>query len=167
MVEVVAWRTLGLDLTKCQTNGCEVGSPRSNQLGTLRRDGKQFVEKRRRKKREKERKKRKKGRKENKKKERKEKGRRKLLHPLFQIWVDQELILHTSRGGGSFLFGYFLVWGNGNGIWLSLHVLCSCLNSMLFLERNVDISMHAMMWNLLEKYYGCWILCTNVYFLEN
>ena len=49
----------------------------------------------------------------------------------------------------------------------SLHVLCSCLNSMLFLERNVDISTHAMRWNLLEKYYGCWILCTNVYFLEN
>ena len=71
MVEVVAWRTLGLDLTKCQTNGCEVGSPRSNQLGTLRRDGKQFVDKRRRKKREKERKKRKKGRKENKKKKKK------------------------------------------------------------------------------------------------
>ena len=39
----------------------------------------------------------------------------------------------------------------------SLHVLCSCLNSMLFLERNVDISMHAMRWNLLEKYYGYWI----------
>ena len=115
MVEIVAWRTLGLELTKCQTNGCEVGSPRSNQLGTLRRDGKQFVERRRRKKREKERK----------KKERKEKGRRKLLHPLFQIWVDQELILHTSRGEGSFLFGYFLVWGHGNGIWLSL--LCDCL----------------------------------------
>ena len=125
MVEIVAWRTLGLELTNCQTNGCEVGSPRSNQLGTLRRDGKQFVEKRRRKKREKERKKRKKGRKENKKKERKEKGRRKLLHPLFQIWVDQELILHTSRGEGYFLFGYFLVWGHGNDIWLSL--LCDCL----------------------------------------
>ena len=125
MVEIVAWRTLGLVLTMCQTNGCEVGSPRSNQLGTLRRDGKQLVEKRRRKKREKEIKKRKKGRKENKKKERKEKGRRKLLHPLFQIWVDQELILHTSRGEGSFLFGYFLVWGHGNGIWLSL--LCDCL----------------------------------------
>ena len=58
-------------------------SPRSNQLGSLRRDGKQFVDKRRRKKREKERKKRKKGRKENKKKERKEKGRRKLFPPLF------------------------------------------------------------------------------------
>ena len=125
MVEIVAWRTLGLVLTKCQTNGCEVGPPRSNQQGTLRRDGKQFVEKRRRKKREKERKKRKKGRKENKKNERKEKGRRKLLHPLFQIWVDQELILHTSRGEGSFLFGYFLVWGHGNCIWLSL--LCDCL----------------------------------------
>ena len=124
MVEIVAWRTLGLELAKCQTNGCEVGSPRSNQLGTLRRDGKQFVEKRRRKKREKERKKRKKGRKENKKKERKEKGRRKLLHPLFQIWVDQELILHTSRGEGSFLLGYFLAWGHENGIWLSL--VCYC-----------------------------------------
>ena len=42
-----------------------------NQLGSLRRDGKKFVEKRRRKKREKERKKRKEGRKENKKKEKK------------------------------------------------------------------------------------------------
>ena len=99
-----------------------MGSPRSNQLGSLRRDGKQFVDKRRRKKREKERKKRKEERKENKKKERKEKGRRKRLPPLFQIWADQELILHTSRGEGSFLFGYFLVWGHGNGIWL-----CDCL----------------------------------------
>ena len=71
MVEIVAWKTLGLELTKCQTNGCEVGSPRSNQLGTLRRDGKQFVEKRRRKKREKERKKRRKeGKKTRRKKER-------------------------------------------------------------------------------------------------
>ena len=86
-----------------------------NQLGSLRRDGKQFEEKRRRKKREKERKKRKKGRKENKKKERKEKRRRKLFPPLFQIWVDQELILHTSRGEGSVLFASFLVWGHGNG----------------------------------------------------
>ena len=56
-----------------------MGSPWSKQLGSLRRDGKQFVDKRRRKKREKERKKRKEGRKENKKKERKEKGRRKLF----------------------------------------------------------------------------------------
>ena len=102
-----------------------MGSPRSNQLGSLRRDGKQFVDKRRRKKREKEGKKRKEGRKENKKNERKGKGRRKLFPPLFQIWVDQELILHTSRGEGSFLFGSFLVWGHGNGIWLSL--LCDCL----------------------------------------
>ena len=47
------------------------------------------------------------------------------LH-FFQIWVDQELILHTSRGEGSFLFGCFLVWGHGNGIWLSF--LCDCLN---------------------------------------
>ena len=60
-----------------------MGSPSSNQLGSLRRDGKQFVDKRRRKKREKKRKKRKKGRKENKKKKRKEKGRRKLFPPLF------------------------------------------------------------------------------------
>ena len=123
MVEIVAWRTLGLDLTKCQTNGCLVCSPRSNQLGSLRRDCKQFVDKRRRKKREKERKK---GRKENKKKERKEKERRKLFLHCFQIWVDQELVHHTSRGVGSFLFGYFLVWGHGNGIWLSS--LCDCLN---------------------------------------
>ena len=56
-----------------------MGSPWSKQLGSLRRDGKQFVDKRRRKKREKERKKRRKGRKENKKKKRKEKGRRKLF----------------------------------------------------------------------------------------
>ena len=41
-----------------------MGSPRYNQLGSLRRDGKEFVDKRRRKKRE---------------KERKEKGRRKLF----------------------------------------------------------------------------------------
>ena len=27
----------------------------------------------------------------------------------------------------------------------SLHVLCSFLNNMLFLERNVDISMHAIL----------------------
>ena len=70
MVEIVAWRTLGRELTKCQTNGCEVGSPRSNQLCTLRRDGKQFVEKRRRKKREKERKERKEGKKTRRNKER-------------------------------------------------------------------------------------------------
>ena len=36
------------------------------------------------------------------------------------------LIPHTTRGEGSFLFGYFLFWGHGNGIWLSL--LCDCLN---------------------------------------
>ena len=122
MVEVVAWRTLGLELTKCQTNGCLVGSPWSKHLGSLRRDGKKFVDKRRRKKRENERKKRKKRRKENKKKERKKEA---FFPPLFQIWVDQELILHTTRGEGSFLFGYFLFWGHGNGIWLSL--LCDCL----------------------------------------
>ena len=56
-----------------------MGSPWSKQLDSLRRDGKQFVDKKRRKKREKERKKRKKGRKENKKKERKGKGRRKFF----------------------------------------------------------------------------------------
>ena len=27
----------------------------------------------------------------------------------------------------------------------SLHVLCSCLNNMLFLERNADIGMHAVL----------------------
>ena len=58
-----------------------MGSPWSKQLGSLRRNGKQFVDKKRRKKREKERKKRKKGRKENKQKERKEKGRRKFFCP--------------------------------------------------------------------------------------
>ena len=52
-----------------------MGSPRSNQLGSLRRDGKQFVDKRRRNKREKERKKEKKERKKRKQEERK-KGER-------------------------------------------------------------------------------------------
>ena len=45
-----------------------MGSPRSNEVGSLRRDGKQFVDKRRRKKREKERKKRKKRKQEERKK---------------------------------------------------------------------------------------------------
>ena len=39
---------------------------------------------------------------------------------------DTNLIPHTTRGEGSFLSGYFLVWGHGNGIWLSF--LCDCLN---------------------------------------
>ena len=52
------------------------------------------------------------------------KRRRKLFSHCFQIWVDQELVLHTSRGEGSFLLGYFLVWGHGNGIWLSLVGYC-------------------------------------------
>ena len=48
----------------------------------------------------------------------------------------------------------------------SLHVLCSCLNSILFLERNVDISMHAMRWNLLENTMEAgFFLCTTVYYL--
>ena len=48
----------------------------------------------------------------------------------------------------------------------SLHVLCSCLNSLLFLERNVDISMHAMRWNLLENTMDAgFFLCTTVYYL--
>ena len=113
-----------------------MGSPRSNQLGSLRRDGKQFVDKRRRKKREKERKKREKERKKKRmeeKKTRRKKERRKgggsFSPHCFHIWVDQELILHTSRCEGSFLFGYFLVWGNGNGIWLSF--LCDCLNEKM------------------------------------
>ena len=40
---------------------------------------------------------------------RKEKGRRKLFLHCFQILVDQELVLHTSRCEGFFLLGYFLV----------------------------------------------------------
>ena len=40
---------------------------------------------------------------------RKEKGRRKLFLHCFQIRVDQELVLHTSRCEGFFLPGYFLV----------------------------------------------------------
>ena len=38
-----------------------------------------------------------------------EKGRRKLFLHCFQIFVDQELVLHTSRCEGFFLPGYFLV----------------------------------------------------------
>ena len=30
----------------------------------------------------------------------------------------------------------------------SLHVLCSCLNNMLFLERNADIGMHAILYTM-------------------
>ena len=62
-------------------------------------------------------------RKERKKTIRKEKRRRKLFLHCFQIWVDQELVLHTSRGEGFFLLGYFLVWGHGNSIWLSWFVI--------------------------------------------
>ena len=43
----------------------------------------------------------------------------------------------------------------------------SCLNSMLFLERNVDISMHAIRLNLLENVMDAGFLCTTVYYLEN
>ena len=52
--------------------------------------------------------------------------------------MDQELILHTSRGEGSFLFGYFLVWGHGNGLWLSF--LCDYLN-----EKHAGILMLSML----------------------
>ena len=45
--------------------------------------------------------------------------------------MDQELVLHTSRGEGSFLFGYFLVWGHGNGIWYLL--LLECMACIIFL----------------------------------
>ena len=48
------------------------------------------------------------------------------------------MIPHTTRGEGSFLFGYFLVWGHGNGIRLSL--LCDCLN-----EKHVGIVMLSML----------------------
>ena len=48
------------------------------------------------------------------------------------------MIPHTTRGEGSFLFGYFLVWGHGNGIWLSL--LCDCLN-----EKHAGIVMLSML----------------------
>ena len=40
---------------------------------------------------------------------RKEKGRRKLFLHCFQILVDQELVLHTSRSEGFFLPGYSLL----------------------------------------------------------
>ena len=52
--------------------------------------------------------------------------------------MDQEPILHTSRGEGSFLFGYFLVWGHVNGIWLSF--LCDSLN-----EKHAGIVMLSML----------------------
>ena len=65
------------------------------------------------------------------------------------------LLENTMEAGFFFVYHYLLFRKTGKIS--SLHVLCSCLNSMLFLERNVDISMHAMRWNLLEKYYGCWI----------
>ena len=48
------------------------------------------------------------------------------------------MIPHTTRGEGSFLFGYFLVWGHGNGIWLSF--LCDCLN-----EKHAGIVMLSML----------------------
>ena len=54
---------------------------------------------------------------------RKDKGRKKFFLHCFQIWVDQELVLHTSRGEGFFLPVYFLLWGHGNGIWLSWFVI--------------------------------------------
>ena len=43
----------------------------------------------------------------------------------------------------------------------------SCLNSMLFLERNVDIGMHAIRLNLLENIMDAGFLCITVYSLEN
>ena len=54
---------------------------------------------------------------------RKEKWSGKLFLHCFQILVDQELVLHTSRCEGFFLPGYFLIWGHGNGIWLSCFVI--------------------------------------------
>ena len=49
----------------------------------------------------------------------------------------------------------------------SLHVSCSCLNSMMFLERNVDIGMHVIRLNLLENTMDAGFFCTTVYCLEN
>ena len=49
----------------------------------------------------------------------------------------------------------------------SLHVSCSCLNSRMFLERNVDISIHVIRLNLLENTIDAGFLCTTVYYLEN
>ena len=48
------------------------------------------------------------------------------------------MITHSTRCEGSFLFGYFLVWGHGNGIWLSF--LCDCLN-----EKHAGIVMLSML----------------------
>ena len=110
-----------LSLPSVKQIGVRCAPPRSDQLGSLRRVSKQFVEKRRIKKREKERKKERKKERMKRKQEERKKGEREedaFLH-CFQIWVDQELVLHTSRGKGSFPLGYFLVWGHGNGIWLS------------------------------------------------
>ena len=69
------------------------------------------------------RRKKKKEEKENHKKGEREKGRRKLFLHCFQILVDQELVLHTSRCENFFLPSYFLVWGHGNGISLSRFVI--------------------------------------------
>ena len=43
----------------------------------------------------------------------------------------------------------------------------SFLNSMLFLERNIDIDMHAIRLNLLENTMDAGFLCTTVYCFEN
>ena len=46
--------------------------------------------------------------------------------PFSRFWWINDLILHIPRRERSFLLDYFLVWGHGNGIWLSL--VCYCLN---------------------------------------
>ena len=45
----------------------------------------------------------------------------------------------------------------------SLHVSCSCLNRMMFLERNVDIGMHVIRLNLLENTMDAGFLCATVF----
>ena len=49
MVEIVAWRTLGLSWSSVKQIGVRCPPPMSNQLGDLRRDSKQFVDKKRKK----------------------------------------------------------------------------------------------------------------------
>ena len=76
-------------------------------------------------------------------------------------------VIHAGKYYGCWIFVYqCLLFRNLERI-SSLHVSCSCLNSMLFLERNVDIGMHVIRLNLLENTMDAGFLCTNVYCLEN
>ena len=52
---------------------------------------------------------------------------------------------HIGKYYGCWIFGcHCLLFRKLERI-SSLHVLCSCLNNMLFLERNVDMGMHEIL----------------------